>query len=262
MVCPVDIKCAGRFSLTFSTLDLAALQSSLLGTNDGGELLRELINRIDRHPAQWPSLSGTVRIGALSAGKLVLHDTVGALDISGNTMKISSLTGRVANGAMHVSGTLDASGSEPDYQLNVQVTNAAPSAFAGIFDEHWGSGAANVSAQLEMSGYDTEDLAKSATGTVRWDWSKGGLASDDPLPVAAQPFAHFDQWNAEGTIGDRNIVITHSLLDRGLEAIPLTGTISFDRELDLKGGSPAHLFSVTGTLQHPEAKTVTEEVAN
>jgi hypothetical protein len=82
------------------------------------------------------------------------------------------------------------------------------------------------------------------------------------LPVAAQPFAHFDQWNGEGTISDRSIVITHSLLDRGQEAIPLTGTVSFDRELDLKGGSPARLFTVTGTLQHPEAKTVTEEVAN
>ena len=93
-----------------------------------------------------------------------------------------------------------------------------------------------------MSGYDTEDLAKSATGTVRWDWAKGGLASDDPLPVAAQPFAHFDQWNAEGTISDRSIVITHSLLDRGPEAIPLTGTISFDRELDLFWHAPRIFF--------------------
>jgi hypothetical protein len=261
-VCAADAKCAGRFSLNFPTLDLASLQSSLLGANGGSELLRQLINSIDRHPAQWPSLSGTVRVGALSAGKLVVHDAVGAVDIAGNTMKISTLTGRLANGTMHLAGTMDASGSEPDYQINVQVTSAAPSVLAGVFDEHWGSGLANVSAQLEMSGYDTEDLAKSATGTVRWDWTKGGLTADDPLPVAAQPFAHFDQWNAEGTIGDRSIVITHSLLDRGQEAIPLTGTISFDREIDLKGGSPAHLFTVTGTLQHPEAKTVTEEVAN
>jgi hypothetical protein len=261
-VCPADTKCPARFSLNFPTLDVAGLQSALLGTSEGGELLRQLIKRIDRHPAQWPSLSGTVRIGALSAGKMVVHDAVGTLDISGSTMKISALTGRVASGAMHLAGTLDASGNEPDYQWNVQLTNASPSALAGIFDEHWGSGSANISAQLEMSGYDTDDLAKSTTGTVRWDWTRGGLTTDDPLPVAAQPFAHFDQWNAEGTVGDRSIAITHSLLDRGQEAIPLTGTISFDRELDLKGGSPAHLFTVTGTLQHPEAKTATEEVAN
>ena len=130
---------------------------------------------------------------------------------------------------IHLAGAMDASGSEPDYQMNVQVTNAAPSALAGVFDERWGNGLANVSVQLEMSGYDTQDLAKSATGTVRWDWTKGGLAADDPLPVAAQPFAHFDQWNGEGTIGDRSVVITHSRLDRGQEAIPLTGTNKIDR---------------------------------
>jgi len=84
---------------------------------------------------------------------------------------------------------------------------------------------------------------------------------DEPVPVAAQAVAHFDQWNAEGTVADRSIVIAHSLLDRGREAVPLTGTISFDRELDLKGGAPGDLFSVTGTLQHPEARAVTEEAA-
>jgi hypothetical protein len=177
-------------------------------------------------------------------------------------MKIASLTGRLANGSMHLTGDVDASGSEPDYHVNVQVTNAAPSALAAAFDEHWGSGVANISAQVAMQGYDSQDLARSATGTLRWDWTKGGLASDDLLPVAAQTFAHFDQWNAEGTIGDRSIVITHSLLARGQEAIPLTGTISFGRELELKGGSTGSLFTVTGTLQHPEAKSATEEVAN
>ena len=52
------------------------------------------------------------------------------------------------------------------------------------------------------------------------------------------------------------------MLARGQEAIPLSGTISFDRDIDLKGGSPAHPFSITGTLQHPEVKSVSEEVAN
>ncbi len=261
-VCASSAGCAGHFSLSFPTLDLAVLQSSLLGTSEGGELLRQIIDRIDRRSVKWPELSGTVQVGALSAGKLVMHDVVGALDISGNTMKIRSLNGHLANGTMHLAGAVDTSGSEPDYQMDVQVTNAAPSVLASIFDEHWGSGLANFSAQVEMSGYDAQDLARSATGTLRWDWTKGGLAAENPLPVAAQPFIHFDQWSADGTIGDSSVTITHSLLARGQEAIPLSGTISFDRELDLKGGSPANPFSITGTLQHPDVKAVTEEVAN
>ena len=249
-VCAANTKCAGHFSLIFPTLDLAVLQSSLLGTSEGGELLRQLLDRIDRRTVKWPELSGTVQIGVLSAGKAVLREAVGALDISGNTMQVRSLTGRLANGTMHLAGVVDASGSEPAYRMDLQVTNAAPSAFATIFEEHWGSGQANFSAQVEASGYDAQDLAKSATGTVRWDWTKGGFATEN-----------FDQWSADGTIGDSSITITHSLLARGQEAIPLSGTISFNRDLDLKSESPAHPFSVTGTLQDPEVKSATEEVA-
>jgi AsmA family/AsmA-like C-terminal region len=254
--------CAGHFVLVFPTLDLAALQSTLLGTGEGGKLLRQLLDRIDRHSVKWPDLSGTVRIGALSTGKLVVHDAIGVLDISGDAIKIRSLNGHLANGTMHLAGLVDASGDQPEYQLDVQVTNAAPSALGSIFDEHWGSGLANFSAQITMSGFDAQDLVSSATGSLRWDWTKGGLAAEEPLPVAAQPFIHFDQWSADAAIAESTIKITHSLLARGQEAIPLSGTISFNREIDMKGGSTAHPFAITGTLQHPEVKAIEEQVEN
>jgi hypothetical protein len=261
-VCAGSTSCAGRFSLTTGALDLGALQSTLLGSSEGGELLRQILDRIDRHPVKWPDLSGTVQIGELSTGKLVIRDAIGAIDVSGNLIKIRSLSGHLANGTMHLAGVVDASGDQPDYRLDVQVTNAAPSVLAGIFEERWGSGVANFSTQLRMSGFDAHELARSATGTLHWNWTKGGLAAEAPLPVAAQPFVHFDQWSADAAIADSTITITHSLLARGKEAIPLSGTISFGREIDLKGGSAADAVAITGTLEHPEVKAVAEEVAN
>jgi hypothetical protein len=261
-VCTGSTPCVGRFSLITAALDLGALQSTLLGSSEGGELLRQILDRIDRHPVKWPDLSGTVQIAELSTGKLVVHDAIGAIDVSGNLIKIRSLSGRLANGTMHLAGVVDTSGDQPDYRLDVQVTNAAPSALAGIFEERWGSGVANFSTQLRMSGFDAQELARSATGTLHWNWTKGGLAAETPLPVAAQPFVHFDQWSADAAIADSTITITHSLLARGKEAIPLSGTISFGREIDLKGGSAAEAVAITGTLEHPEVKSVTEEVEN
>jgi hypothetical protein len=261
-LCTSSTTCAGHFSLVFPTLDLAALQSTLLGTSEGGQLLRQIIDRIDRHSVKWPDFSGTVRVGALSTGKLVVHDAMGALDISGNSIKIRSLNGHLANGTMHLAGLVDTSGSQPEYQLDVQVTNAALSALGSIFDEHWGSGLANFSTQVTMSGFDAQDLVRSATGSLRWDWTKGGLAAEEPLPIDAQPFLHFDQWSADAAIAESTIKITHSLLARGQEAIPLSGTISFDREIDMKGGSAAHPFAITGTLEHPEVKAIEEQVEN
>jgi hypothetical protein len=262
-LCNGSAPCVGHFSLSSPALDLGALQSTLLGTSEGGELLRQLLDRIDRHSVKWPDLSGTVQIGALSTGKLVVHDAIATLDIGANSIKVRSLNGHVANGTLHLAGVVDASGSEPEYQLDVQVTNAAPSALANLFGERWGSGVANFSGQLHLAGFDAQELAQSATGTLRWNWTKGGLAEEEePLPVAAQPFVHFDQWTADAVIADSAIKITHSLLARGREAIPLSGTISFDREIDLKGGSAADAVAITGTLEHPEVKAVGEQVEN
>ena len=254
--------CVGHFSLIMAGLDLGALQATLLGASEGGELLRQLLDRIDRGSVKWPDLSGTVQVGELSAGKLVVRDAIGAVDVGGSSIKIRSLNGRVANGTMHLAGVVDASGSQPKYQLDLQVTNASPTALASIFEERWGTGVANFSAQLRMSGFAAQDLARSTTGTLHWNWTKGGLAAETPLPVGAQPFLHFDQWSADAAIADSTIRITHSLLARGQEAIPLSGTISFDREIDLKGGSAADAIAITGTLEHPEVKAISEEVEN
>jgi hypothetical protein len=258
-LCTGSGPCVGHFSLVAPTLDLGALQSMLLGAGPGGELLRRLLNRIDdridRHLVHWPDLAGTVQVGELTAGKLVVHEAVGAVDVSGNSITIRSLNGRVASGTLHLAGTVNASGDQPEYKLDLQVTNASPSALATLFEEHWGSGAANFSAQLRMSGFDTQELASSAKGTLHWNWTKGSLPAETPL-------VHFDQWSADAAIADSTITITHSLLARGQEAVPLSGTISFDRELDLKGGSAADAMSITGTLQHPEVKATGETVEN
>jgi hypothetical protein len=262
-LCIANAPCVGHFSLNSPTLDLGALQTTLLGASAGGQLLRELLDRIDRHPAKWPELSGTVQIGTLSTGKLVVHDAIGAVDIGASLIKIRSLNGHVASGTLRLAGAVDASGSEPEYSFDVQVTNAAPSALAALFEERWGSGVANFSGQVRLSGFDAEELARSATGTLRWNWNKGGLAAgQEALPVAAEPFVHFDQWSADAVIADSTIKITHSLLARGSDAIPLSGTISFDRELDLKGGAAPDTVAITGTLEHPEVKPAGEQVEN
>jgi hypothetical protein len=260
--CVAGKGCPLHFSLSTADLDLGLLQSTLLGSSEGGALLRQLLDRIDSGSGVWPDLTGTVQAGELSAGKLVVHDAIGAIEVGGRSIKIRSLNGRVGNGTIHLAGVMNASASQPQYQLDLQVTNASPAALASIFEERWGTGLVNFSAQLRMTGFDAQDLSQSTTGTLHWNWTKGGLPAEAPLPVAAQPFAHFDEWSADAAVAEGEIRITHSLLARGQNAIPLSGTISFDREIDLKGGSPPDALAITGTLEHPEVKAMAEEVEN
>jgi hypothetical protein len=244
VLCPGPAPCARHFSLVAPSLDVGVLRSALLGA-ESGELFRQLLNRIDRSSAPWPALSGTIQTADLSIGKLMVHDAVAGLDIEGRSMKIRSLNGHAGNGTLHLSGLLDASASQPKYELEVEVTNASANALGSIFDERWGNGAVSLSAQLHLAGLDAGDLADSAAGTAHWNWTKGG-------------FVPFDQWSADALIGDNTIKITHSLLARGKDAIPVSGSISFDRELDLKTGAVA----ITGTLEHPESKAIHDDSDN
>ena len=153
-VCASTPPCPAQFQLTAPALDVGELQSTLFGVSqsDSGELLREILSRIERHSVPWPRLSGTIQVGALSSGKLVLHDVTGALDIADHSIAVRSLNGRLLNGAMHLAGTLDAAEDQPKYELDVQVANASPSAFAALFGEQWGGGSAQPLGAMEDVG--------------------------------------------------------------------------------------------------------------
>lgn len=260
--CPSGASCPGRFLLSAPALSLADLQSSLLGSGEHGELLRAFLSHMDHHPADWPELSGTVQAGALSVGKLMVHDVAGSVEIAGSTMRIRSLSGRLLKGALHLTGMLDASGSEPSYDLTVQVANASPGQFADLFEEHWGSGSAGFSAHLKMAGFTARDLAESTTGTVHWDWKNGDLTGPNPMADAPEPLLPFGDWRGDATIENSTIKTTHSLMIRGEDTMPVTGTISFNRELDLKCGSTGETFSVAGNFEHPRVKAPTRETAS
>ncbi len=258
-LCSAAKPCSGHLLLASPAVDAAELQSALRGANAKGELLQELLSRIDRRPVAWPQLSGTFEVGALSIGKLILRDATGELEISGNSMVLRSLNGRLMNGAMHLTGTLNAAKDPPRYEITTEVTSISPHAFAGLFDEHWGSGTADFSAHLKMSGFTARELAASTTGTLHWNWMKGSLGEQNALTVAAQPLFRFDSWSADAGLADSVIRIDHSLLERGAEGIPISGTISLDRAIDLKSDSASHVFTVGGTLEQPIVKSLDTE---
>jgi AsmA-like C-terminal region/AsmA family len=253
-LCAPGVSCSAQFALATPSLNAGELQSTLLGSDRSGEILQELLNRIDHHPVLWPRLSGTFEIGDLSAGKLVFHDATGDVAIAGNSMQIRSLDARLLNGSVHLAGTLDATGDQPEYAFTGQIKDASLTGLSALSAEHWGGGAANFTAQWKMAGLTAQDLAQSVTGAVHWDWTKGTLGTAAPSFPSTQALAHFDEWSGDATIQDSVINIEQSRMTRGAEAIPLSGTITFDRRIDLTSSSEPRGLSMTGTLEHPRVR--------
>jgi hypothetical protein len=188
-----------------------------------------------------------------------MSNVSGDLGITGRSLNIRSLGGRLFSGAAHLTGTMDAQDGPPKYSFDLSVINASPAAIAKVFSEHWGSGLAGFSAHLEMSGLTSHNLMNSATGTLHWNWSKGTLGPSNQPGLGTLPLPRFDGWSGDAVINDGSLNIRHSIMTRGAEFAPVAGSISFGRELDLNGRSGQHLFTVAGILGQPIVKIVPAE---
>jgi hypothetical protein len=264
--------CTREFDITVPTLDLGMLPGVLAGNDP---LMQVLLNHIENNPTgpNWPALHGTVRAVSASLGTLSLQDAVASLDVQGSQVKIESLDAKALDGTLHLSGTL-AAGATPTYHLDAQLNQASVAALGQMYRQAWGTGTINVATHLTLSGRTREDLMSSAQGMFHFDWSHGGFhspavstatsASGGRVMAVRSPFAHFDEWTADGQVQDSGFTLEQSLLTGTDGARAVQGTIGFGTQLDLKSTSapgPAAGTSVgpstdagalTGTLAAPE----------
>lgn len=244
--------CTGSFELATPSIDGDALAANFQTAKGGGELLRQLLNRIDRRSIEWPPLSGTLEVGDLSFKHILAHDVVAEVALAGNTLKIRSLDGHLMDGTIHLSGVVKTGGDEPEYELAAKMEGFSPASIARILGEHWGHGAADLSAEWTMAGTNFGDLSRTASGQMSWNWKDGALSANDRTTGAVA--LRFDDWRGDGAFRNSSIDIQRSALTRGAETIPLLGTISFTRTLSLKSASDSRSMTVTGTLEHPNIR--------
>jgi AsmA family/AsmA-like C-terminal region len=255
---------AGNFSLDIPTLDAAALESALVGAGRHGELLSEILSQVERKAAPWPSLDGAFHVATLTVGSLALHDARGMLQVKENRMDITSLDAGALGGSINVAGSVENAGNHPVYSLKLNWTGISIPQVAAVFHEKWGAGTVNGNADLTLEGYAAPDLAASARGAFHWDWSRGSIGSGAPLTAEGSQASveqasltsikeakfspvHFSRWLATGTIADKTLK-----LDSPDRTNPVTGTVSFDRELDLSWPTADDAtVRIGGTLAHP-----------
>jgi len=268
--CQVAAECGRHFTLHLASLDAAAAQNALLGATHHGELVQQLINRFesraDSDQRAWPPMTGTVEIGALTIGTLMVREVNASVALEGNALEIKSLNGKALDGALRLAGAITAAGTTPQYEIEVRLDRANSAAIANIFDERWGKGWVSLVANLKLSGFQADQLLSSTTGGFHWDWTKGGLPGPASVGEATagrqdptlSALAGFDSWSADGTVANSTLSLTKSRVVSGAGIVPLTGTISFARELNLSelGSAEASANSVriTGTLQSPEVQ--------
>ena len=224
--CDALQRCPPHFQVQFGALDAAALQAAILGAQEQGTLLSELIARLS--PAKpspvWPELEGTVTADSLVLGPVTLEKPSAALKIDEGGVEIADLDAGLLGGSMHGAGTLHAAGagqSKPGYTLEAKFEKLSPPALGQLLGQRMLGGFINADGKLELVGFTDADLASSAKGTLHFEWRHGAVAAEAgrqappavavsgtrPAPAA---LGRFDKWSGDAEIGGGTITIRQS----------------------------------------------------
>ena len=218
------------FQLGFGDLDAGEVEAAILGARKPGTLLSDLIARISpsKTPA-WPNLTGTVRADSLVLGPVKLQQPVAELDIVETGAEVTSFDAGLFGGQIHSTGKLVASGGangKPVYSMAGEFHRLNPSLASMLVGLRLTGGEIDGSGKFDLSGFTTEDLAASATGTLHFDWRHGSVAADPVsaaiddsgdadrhrVPVA---LARFDSWSADAAIAHGEIQLGENQVQRG-----------------------------------------------
>ena len=249
MPLPCRSACVRHFDLSAADTNMGELTALLRGDDQG--VMRELISRVRTQNHTWPALEGSLHVGRLGLGRIVINGAVADLTAAKGRLEMRAFDGRVLGGAVHLTGaaTLDAT---PSYRIKLQFAHISAPELSQLMAEHWGPGLLDISGNLALSGTTPADLSSSAKGTLHWEWTNGAL----PL-LTTSPLRRFDRWTGDGKVAKGSLTLTESRIVSNGVAVPVTGTIGSDRSLDLQTGSSgtsAPGAAVTGSLVAPVAE--------
>jgi AsmA protein len=237
--CEDAAECAWRIVAHTSALNAAAIQEAF-SPSDTERVLQYFR---DSRREGWPEIQIDLTADALALGPLTVKHANAGMTALGSQVKITRLTGEVAGGVLEGSGLVALDAGKTELQLGIARVNLAE--VGAAFHEKWGRGTAEASTSLTLHG------GKNVSGSFTAMLREGGLPGT--------PLERFDSWQMAGTIGDGHIALDRSVAGVGATTEKVSGTIGFDRSLDLTvvpgtatgAASPGKPIHIGGTLAAP-----------
>jgi hypothetical protein len=208
---PCETEALPNFNVRFSNLDAATMQTAVLGAKVKGTMVSDLLARLrPSAPPVWPKLQGTVSADSLILGPVTLEGATVQLYIAPTGIEITALNGKMLGGSLHATGTL-VTGDKPEYTINADLIKLNPTAVGQLLGQTWRSGTLNANGKIELAGFTRSDLAKSAKGTLHFEWRGGTATGSDSLPELAR----FDSWMGDADINEGKVTLGKNELAHG-----------------------------------------------
>jgi hypothetical protein len=237
--------CTPRFTVDFGSLDADALQAAILGAQEKGTLLSELIARLSSKKSSvgppWPYSEGTVKAETLLLGPLTLHDATAAVRLAANGVEIPSYEATLLGGRVNGNGLINPAGGvrdKPGYTIGATFDKLNPVLVGELAGSHWKGGELEIDGKIVLSGFTEEDLAKSASGMLHFDWKHGSVAGEGQAGVVPAALTHFDRWTGDAEIANAEITLKDNAVKLGSHKGVVDGALAFGHPAKLTLTAP------------------------
>ena len=200
--------CSTHINIQTASLDIGRLAAIL--TQNRLPLYQKILNTLDTSQLHLPALEGAIHAATLILGPLPVRDASLVLSTANDPTKgplinIPSLDGLTLGGNLHAEGALslsqESAGPKPGYTLHTEFTNIHVPLLAALWQENWGPGTLDATANFTTQGLDTADLLSNLKGGFHATWQNGSLPPALP---------HFTSWTATGALTPQGLSLTQS----------------------------------------------------
>ncbi len=192
--------------------------------------------------------------GHLAAGRVMVKSLVATgveaqVRLEPGKLTLTDLAAEFLGGYHLGEWRADFTGSEPLYRGRGRLERVSLERLGGLMHDPWGTGTLSGIYQITLAGWKAEDLARTAGGSVEFEWRNGTLPR---LSLGASGPLHLRRLSGRLTLLDRTLTFSGAHLDAVGGSYSLNGTASFARELNLTfTGQDSREYVVTGALLRP-----------
>lgn len=246
--CPVPL--APSVDLRFASLDSATVQTAILGAQEKGTVLSDLLKRLRPAAAPvWPQLQCSATADTVVIGPVTMQSARAQFKVTPTGIEIAALDGKLLGGTVHATGTL-VSGDKPDYAISADLQNLNPTAVGQFLGQNWRGGTLYANGKVELAGYTGSDLADSAKGTLHFEW-RNGSATGIGLPAE---LARFDRWTADAEIANGRVTFGQNEVMQNGRKHSVAASVTLANPAKLSFGSPEEQTAAANTESEKKAR--------
>jgi len=247
--CAENGACSSTFDLQFDEVDVSQWNAELNPRLKKGPWYRLFGSSEERSVMATLNASGAVRAHRVHVGSAIATNLEGRLEMHDSRATLKGLRAELMGGTLSGEWTLLHSGDAPEYDGRGEFSRINLAQLSAATDTNVGTGTLNGHYELKMSGWEQKELAASAAGSSRVNWSNGVVRCfvlDPRRPLNVRSYS------TSVTLADRKLTIESATMQTATGAYTVSGSATLERELDLNFAAQDSVWHVTGTLQKPQ----------